>query len=27
MPKYNKYDPAAREPMHGVDGLDFGAEE
>ena len=27
MPKYNKYDPAAREAQHRVEGLDFGAEE
>lgn len=27
MPKYNKYDPAARELQQRVEGLDFGAEE
>ena len=27
MPKYNKYDIAAREPIHRVQGLDFGADE
>jgi len=27
MPKYNKYDPDAREPKYQMDGLDFGAEE
>ena len=27
MPKYNKYDQAARERMHRMEGLDFGADE